>query len=310
MGPFPFCLAIGDRSGLLMSKPMQQKAECLAWLESMTGKRTAIAESCALGRSRACQVVLDDSRVSRRHAVIHRQGAGEFWLVDLGSANGTRLNGRHVGQPCRLSDLDKIEVEDAIFTFHQSSPVETEPGETFSTVNATVAEIRKFDCWLMVADMTDSTQLTRRVDARDSASLTGGWLASCQAIIESSHGSINKFLGDGFFAYWPERNGTEANISAALQALKKLQEKGQPPFRVVLHYGVAASGGAPSLGEESLSGTDVIFAFRMEELASALGSGLLASEAAILKLDKLCNPVAEGAHPLAGFDGDHHFFSL
>ena len=87
---------------------MQQKAESSVWLESMTGERISIAESCVLGRSKGSQVVVDDTRVSRRHAMIHRQGAGEFWLVDLGSANGTQLNGRHVSQPCRLFDLDKI----------------------------------------------------------------------------------------------------------------------------------------------------------------------------------------------------------
>ena len=289
---------------------MQQKAESSVWLESLTGERIPIAENCVLGRSKGSQVVVDDTRASRRHAMIHRQGVGEFWLVDLGSANGTRLNGRHVSQPSRLFDLDKIEVAGALFTFRQHSAVARAAAQEFSTVNATVTEIRKFDCWLLVADITDSTQLVRRLEASESANLTGRWLANCKAIIESSHGVINKFLGDGLFAYWPERPETKAEVAAALQALKKLQAKGQPPFRVVLHHGVAMSGGAPSLGEESLSGKDVTFAFRMEDLASRIGSELLLSEAAISKLDELCKPVPEGAHPLAGFDGEHPFFSL
>jgi adenylate cyclase len=289
---------------------MQQKAESLAWLESLTGERIPIAESCVLGRAKGCQIVVDDSRVSRRHAMIHRQGAGEFWLVDLGSANGTRLNGRHVSQPCRLSDLDKIAVADALFIFRQPGERARASEPHVSIVNATVAEIRRFDCWLLVADMADSTQLVHRLEAKESANVTGRWLADCKAIIESSHGVINKFLGDGFFAYWPERSGAKAEVAAALQELKKLQAKGQPSFRVVLHYGVAISGGAPSLGEESLSGKDVTFVFRMEDLASVLGSELLLSEPAVRKLEELCKPLPEGAYALAGFDGDHHFFSL
>ncbi len=231
-------------------------------------------------------------------------------LVDLGSANGTRLNGRHVSQPSRLFDQDKIEVAGAIYTFRQGSAAARTPRDEPSTINATVAEIRKFDCWLLVADMADSTQLVRRLDATDSANLTGRWLADCKAIIESSHGVINKFLGDGFFAYWPENPGSKAQVASALQTLKKLQAKAQPPFRVVLHYGMATSGGAPSLGEESLSGKDVTFAFRMEDLAAAIGSELLLSETAVRELDQLCKPVPEGTHPLAGFEGDHPFFSL
>jgi adenylate cyclase len=289
---------------------MEQEAEASVWLESITGDRIPIAENCVLGRSKECQVIVDDNRASRRHAMIQRQGSEEFWLVDLGSANGTRLNGRHVCQPCRMSDLDKIDVAGALFTFHQQSALGRPAGNEFSTVNATVTEIRRFDCWLLVADMADSTQLVRRSDAEESANLTGRWLANCKALIESSHGIINKFLGDGLFAYWPQKPGVEVHVAAALDGLKKLQAQGQPQFRVVLHYGLVASGGAPSLGEESLSGKDVTFTFRMEGLASSIGSELLLSEAAVRNLNKLCKPVPEGAHVLAGFEGNHSFFSL
>ena len=50
-----------------------------------------------LGRSAACDVVLGHDTVSRRHAQIRRAGAG--WLVsDLGSSNGTWVEGRRVEQ--------------------------------------------------------------------------------------------------------------------------------------------------------------------------------------------------------------------
>jgi adenylate cyclase len=42
------------------------------------------------------------------HALIQVQNIGEFWLVDLGSSNGTFLNKRRVHQPVRLHDQDKI----------------------------------------------------------------------------------------------------------------------------------------------------------------------------------------------------------
>jgi pSer/pThr/pTyr-binding forkhead associated (FHA) protein len=48
-----------------------------------------------IGRSSACQLVLADDTVSRRHAELRAEG-GRWLLRDLGSSNGTYLNGRRV----------------------------------------------------------------------------------------------------------------------------------------------------------------------------------------------------------------------
>ena len=59
-----------------------------------------------LGRSRDCDVVLASDAVSRRHArLVFRDG---HWLVcDLGSTNGTTVNGARVGR-CRLRPGDRV----------------------------------------------------------------------------------------------------------------------------------------------------------------------------------------------------------
>jgi hypothetical protein len=60
-----------------------------------------------LGRHRECGVQILDEKSSRRHArVFHRDG--EWWVEDLGSANGTRLNGRALTAATRLDDADVI----------------------------------------------------------------------------------------------------------------------------------------------------------------------------------------------------------
>ena len=251
---------------------MKKKPELLAWLESSKGEQIPLGESFVLGRSADCQMAINDGRVSRRHAMIHRQGKQEFWLVDLGSANGTRLNGRRLSQPCRLQDQDRVEVAVFTFVFRQANPTPAPRRSELTATGATMHEIRTFDCWLLLADMVDSTQVLSRLQTEQAASLTGRWLARCKLIIDNCHGTVNKFLGDGFLAYWPDKPSAAAELAGALQALQKLQEEAQPVFRVVLHYGPAASGGAPSLGEESLAGKEVTFAFRMEELASRLGT--------------------------------------
>lgn len=60
------------------------------------GKRTVLSgDRVTIGRSRDCDLTLDDPNVSRRHAELRREGAG--WVVaDLGSTNGVKVNGRRV----------------------------------------------------------------------------------------------------------------------------------------------------------------------------------------------------------------------
>ena len=48
------------------------------------------------GRSRECDCVLDDPNVSRRHAELRRGPTGDWEIVDLGSTNGVKVNGRRL----------------------------------------------------------------------------------------------------------------------------------------------------------------------------------------------------------------------
>jgi serine/threonine protein kinase len=61
-----------------------------------------------VGRSTGCEVSIDDSRVSRRHCSLRIEHDGVF-LSDLGSANGTLVNGRRCGN-ARLAEGDLIGV--------------------------------------------------------------------------------------------------------------------------------------------------------------------------------------------------------
>jgi hypothetical protein len=74
------------------------------------GTRTPIgAQGLTIGRSPDADVVLASTEVSRRHAEVVPDDAG-WVLVDLGSTNGVRLNGRRVGVPTLLTDGDVIEI--------------------------------------------------------------------------------------------------------------------------------------------------------------------------------------------------------
>jgi len=81
------------------------------------GKRIAIGPAGAtIGRSRECDIVLDDSNVSRRHAEIRPGAGGQWTIADLGSTNGIKVNGRKVADaPLRSGDEIDVGTVDARF---------------------------------------------------------------------------------------------------------------------------------------------------------------------------------------------------
>jgi hypothetical protein len=80
------------------------------------GRRSVLSgRRVVVGRSRDCDVVVNDPNVSRRHLELRREEDG--WMVaDLGSTNGVRVNGKRVERsPLRSGDRITIGVTDLTF---------------------------------------------------------------------------------------------------------------------------------------------------------------------------------------------------
>ncbi len=88
---------------------------------TIAGRKEEVTEPrLVLGRSRACDVYVNDLNVSRRHAELRQEGA-TYWIVDLGSTNGTEVNGKRV-QRERLRDGDRITLGSTEIVFGRSLP--------------------------------------------------------------------------------------------------------------------------------------------------------------------------------------------
>jgi Protein of unknown function (DUF3662)/FHA domain len=88
---------------------------------TMAGRKQDVTSSrLVLGRSRACDVYVADLNVSRRHAELRQEGA-TYWIVDLGSTNGTVVNGKRVERE-RLRDGDRITLGSTEIVFGRSVP--------------------------------------------------------------------------------------------------------------------------------------------------------------------------------------------
>ena len=75
------------------------------------------APATVLGRSRQCDVVINDPNVSRRHAEVRREGDG-YVLVDLGSTNGLTVNGQEVKRAA-LADGDQVQLGTTALRFER-----------------------------------------------------------------------------------------------------------------------------------------------------------------------------------------------
>ena len=78
------------------------------------------SDRIVIGRSRECDVRVEDGNVSRRHAEVSRDGSEGWTVVDLGSTNGTELNGRRITKRMTLEDGDRIAVGGTELVFGHS----------------------------------------------------------------------------------------------------------------------------------------------------------------------------------------------
>jgi len=94
-----------------LAEPLREPDPRRAAAKLRVGGRTELLGSsgATLGRSRDCEIVLDDANVSRRHAEVRPSGGS--WIVrDLGSTNGVKVNGRRITGAQSLKRGDAIEL--------------------------------------------------------------------------------------------------------------------------------------------------------------------------------------------------------
>lgn len=79
------------------------------------GKLFPLAEAVQMGRSQSNAIWVNNSNASRHHACIEPTGDGKVQIKDLGSTNGTWVNGRRIGEPVILQPGDQVVVGDTEF---------------------------------------------------------------------------------------------------------------------------------------------------------------------------------------------------
>jgi adenylate cyclase len=289
-----------------------QSPPVIAWLEIKDGGETfriARGGDCKIGRSQQNCIVLDDKKVSRHHAEIRAQAGLGYLVLDLGSRNGTHVNGRRIHRPTPLNDKDVLELGSNQFVFREIR-LEGQSEQESSSSETTAFSIATKDCYLLLVDIIGFTAMTQTIPKEELGKVVEDWIFDCKRAIEANGGMINQYLGDAVFAYWRADEAEASQVRAALLELAEIQSKSSLNFRIVLHFGEIRLGGPSASGEQNLMGEHVNFLFRAEKLASSLKKKVLLSESVVDQLAMADDTSCVGDHPVKDFEGEHTFFDL
>ena len=294
--------------GSLTHAAHTMESTATAWLETAKGERIPVGGTCSIGRDAQNTVVVAGEKISRRHALIHAQNESEFWLVDLGSTNGTFRNSRQIKQPTQLQSGDTISVGSVEFKLHVQRSTSA-PRLSSDELAQTMVTQRMSNVWIVVTDVENFTPMSQTLPTPELTRKLGAWLLECTDIVEGTGGCIDKYVGDGFLAYWEHQRLPAKSFAPVAKKLSELQTAASLKFRWILHNATLQLGHS-RFQNDSLIGKEINFAFRMEKIAGSLQLPRLLSKPAAEPLQKLIATRAVGLHPVKGFDRDFEFFTF
>ena len=259
-------------------------------LES-NGRRYQLGEgqSWAIGRGDGCAVLLDSRSVSRLHALIQRKDGGDLALVDLGSRNGSFVNGTRVSFPRALQDKDRLVFGDQELIFRNPSRGESILAtESVNMRNEPTTALHTHSlATIMVVDIRDFTPLARTLTEALLSQTIGTWFLRSGQITQRLGSWAQKYIGDAVMAVWVHDNPSQVSADL-LKTLRAVSEIGAAteeisrtlPLPAPLRIGAGINTGPAIVGgaDYTALGDTVNAAFRLETATKTLGMGIAIGE--------------------------------
>lgn len=281
-----------------MVTTQQPVPHLILWTESGNRYLSLAGSNCwTVGRGDDNSFVLPDRWISRNHAMLQRMETGEFYLIDLGSRNGSFVNGRRVSVPVTLHNGDRLTFGQTELEFycpdteHITDPSLGMESQEF-TATATLHVRRLIS--VLVVDIRDFTVMTRQLDEKILSEVIGTWFRCAGDIIREYGSWVDKYIGDAVMAVWIHgAQGVDhdemVRIVRALSALHKmtsqLHERFPLPFP--LRVGAGLNTGHAMVGNTGTGdrpdytalGDTVNAAFRLESSTKQIGMDIALGEA-------------------------------
>lgn len=264
-----------------------------------------------IGRSKSNILRITEQWISRSHALIQQLENGEFYLIDLGSRNGSFVNGRRVNVPTLLQDQDQVMFGQSEMTF-LSPCIEKETlqqgrgGNSFELesdpVTDTIHERRLVS--VMVVDIRNFTVFSRQIENHLLSRMVGTWFQQAGEIIKSSGSWVDKYIGDAVMSIWfhgeqmvdPNQliNVFQA-VSDLNQMTTDLQRQLSLPFELKIGAGVntgyamVGNTGTGDRPDYTAIGDTVNAAFRLESATKPLVEDLAIGADTFQHLNKIAS---------------------
>jgi len=241
-----------------------------------------------IGRAPTNDISLPYSWISRKHTMIQVESSGIYNIVDLGSANGTFINGRRLTATLPLNSGDHISIGKTVMLFQQNMDSIPMILEHDATMDRTVAFLQKEIVTVLVCDLHNFTSISEALGAQMVSKILQHWSKKVSRIISANNGNVDKFIGDAVMATWTGGNSAENVINALKSALQieelsnKMSEK-IVELRKPMSIGAALNTGEAVIGNIGVDGHrdftavgDVVnVAFRLEELTAGEGFDIM-----------------------------------
>jgi adenylate cyclase len=180
--------------------------------------------SWTIGRSAENVFVFEDNAMSRRHAVVQQMQPGKFYFIDLGSSNGSTLNGRRITTPVELHDGDSLLCGETTLLF--CKPTQESAPRLVSKAGGTVVLRHKRLVTVLVVDIRDFTGLARQIDEALLAQTVGTWFRELGSMYQRSGCATEKYIGDASMAVWVHESQipNQKQICRVLETLLEIQQ--------------------------------------------------------------------------------------
>jgi adenylate cyclase len=259
-----------------------------------------------VGRHEENDVVIPSDIVSRQHAMLQRAEDGTYYLIDMGSRNGSFVNGARVSVPVGLQDGDQISLGDSLLSFHCAATefkAPTEPRKLSG--NTTVAYFACNKTTVLVVDVRNFTVLTQHIDQNLLCQVIGTWFREGGPILNAQGSWAQKYIGDAIMSVWVHKHADQhQEMSRIIRALIELERMTATlaarfalpqEFRIGagINTGLATIGnaaGSGSLTDYTALGDTVNTAFRLESATKEAGVDVLLGNESFDSLSQISKP--------------------